>query len=191
MVLWFQIACLISLISGIGIIVFECLRLVKRAERAAERAEAAAQRVNPDFVLVRQENDMTLVRMAARWGADVLGAVAGGATGVDAVRRAIPRVVGLGSLNECTDVRSSNCYDTRSEVSTEDIPCDPNDWVAHASRSVTPMPEQQFFGSNSWLAESITSSGNLFVPGVHAIQSNVLNRSRVIAPRPNHSPILE
>ena len=164
----------VSVILGTLVALFACLvRMVERAERAAERAEAAARHINPEFVLVHSDHDYTIMRMAARWGSDVLDAVANGIPGGEAVRRAVPR------LHRVPEDRP---WDTGSEASTDELPashiCDPNDWVARASQSVTPVHDS----SNSWM----------FRDGICA--TNVHSAStirRPVASRPARSPTHE
>lgn len=168
------------------------IELVKRAERAAERAEAAARQINPEFAIPGQDSDSTVMRMAARWGADVLGAVAQGSSGVDAVRRAVPRIGGLHRVPE------ERAWDAGSEVSTDEFPAmqpaDPNDWVARASQSVTPIPDvqRQFDQADTqaaWNAAGMGGRyGGTFIPGVHDTHSAMVHRPSATAPRPVRSP---
>ena len=169
--------------------------LVKRAERAAERAEAAARQINPGFAVPGRDSDSTVMRMAARWGADVLGAVAQGSTGVEAVRRAVPRIGGMHRVPE------ERAWDAGSEVSTEELPAmqpaDPNDWIARASQSVTPVPEvqRQFERADARAAWNAASMGDrytgTFIPGVHDTHSAMVHRPSATAPRPVRSPTHE
>lgn len=166
------------------------VELVKRAERAAARAEAAARQINPEYAVPGQDSDTTVMRLAARWGADVLHSVANGASGVEAVRRAVPRIGGLRRVPE------DDIGDTGSEVSTDELNMasvsDPNDWIARASQSVTPVPDVQrgmdeLSGRSVWNAAAL-SSGGTFIPGIHATQSALVHRPIATAPRPSRSP---
>lgn len=167
------------------------VELVRRAERAAERAEAAARRINPEFAVPGRDTDSTVMRAAARWGADVLSAVASGSSGVDAVRRAVPRIGGR--LHGVPEDRT----DAGSEVSTDELPqhvqADPNDWVARASQSVTPVPDlqRQLYEADAraaWQAAGAGTSGGVFISGLHGTHSAMFQRPTAIASRPSHSP---
>lgn len=155
--------------------------LVRRAERAAERAENAARRTDPSFAVVGRDSDNTMMRMAARWGADVLSAVANGTPGPEAVRRAVPRVaVGLSSVPE----------DAASEVSSDELPAtrvaDPNDWIAHASQAVTPVPDLQRSMEEAHRQQVWNAAGTTFIPGIH--DTRAILRPVAAHVRPRSSP---
>lgn len=169
------------------------VELVRRAERAADRAEAAARQINPEYAVPGVDSDSTVMRAAARWGADVLSAVANGRSGSEAVRRAIPRVA-LGAVPE------DRQWDAGSEVSTDELPAvpvfDPNDWVARASHAVTPIPEVQRRideASNraAWNAAAVGSSGGVFVAGIHSTHAAMIQRPNALPARPSRSPTHE
>ena len=155
--------------------------LVKRAEHAASRAEAAAKRVDPEFAVIGSDSDQTVMRMAAKWGADVLSSIANGHSGAEAVRRATPRIVGgLSSLHQ---------EDVGSEVSTEELPAlshsNGENWILHASQAVTPVPEVRCAMDNAqkteaWNAAAATS----FNQDEHFMHRGLDRRSAII-----HRPV--
>ena len=188
--LWWQQLLFLAAVSGILVYLSE---LVRRAERAAQKAEDAARQANPEFAIVGQDSDTTIVRMAARWGADVLSAIASGSSGVEAVRRAVPRI---GSLP-----RAADGFDAGSEVSTDELPANvpnPADWITCASQSVTPVPEvhrgvEELHTRSLWSASGL-SGGGTFIPGVHETRSAIVHRPHATVarlPRPALSPTNE
>ena len=172
------------------IVLLLLLELVKRAERAADRAEAAARRADPTFAIVGRDSDSTVMRMAARWGADVLSLVANGTPGAEAVRRAMPRIAtGLSSVPEHGSFSGG---DASSDVSTDELPqapaADPNDWVVRASNSVTPAPETQRVDTAG--IPSFYGTGTTFIPGIHETRA-VIRPSATAPSRPRLSPTHE
>jgi len=190
---WSNRLALLCIAFGSVVIIAELLRLVKRAERAAARAEAAARQSNPEFVVIGRDSDDTIMRMAARWGAEVLDAIANGSSGVEAVRRAAPRVGGLQRVPE------DGHWDAGSEVSTDDLHAAPrsdqNDWIARASQSVTPVPDvgrglHELSGKAAWqpAADTTMINGGTFISGVHSTHSAMVHRPVATAVRPSRSP---
>lgn len=126
--------------------------LVKRAERAAERAEAIVSQLDPAAVAAVgavgvDQFDHSIVTSAAQWGATILQAVADGVPTAAAIRAA----TGVTTDRRLDSVREDTAGgwdDRQSEASIDDLRevargtelvADPNDWVARASQSVTPV----------------------------------------------------
>jgi hypothetical protein len=101
--------------------------VVVRAEAAAERAESILYQLTASAHTPEQQ-----VRASAEWGANVLSAVARGASAEDAVTMAA-------ATTRCASYAES---EAGSETSTEQIDSIPENWVANAARSVgcSPVP---------------------------------------------------
>lgn len=126
--------------------------LVKRAERASERAEAIVSQLDPAAMAAVgavdvNQFDHSIITSAAQWGAAVLQAVADGVPTASAIRAATGVTTDrrLDSVREETaggwdDRQSEASIDDLREVAREtELVADPNDWVARASQSVTPV----------------------------------------------------
>lgn len=114
--------------------------MLRRTELAAERAIQALrmQRGEPEVVQPDAHSppgSSAMMRAAARWGADVLSSIAGGASGEHAVAAALPRING--------NHRNYAASEAGSEASAQELSGfgdGGNDWVMHAARSVGTTP---------------------------------------------------
>jgi len=106
------------LFGGIAFIA-ELLRLVKRAENAAERAEKAANITNKEQVCVDHKRGDHMLRVAARWGSEVLNLIANGRSASEAVRLAVPRTRCLDCVLPENIVENHACSKTPAEVLDE------------------------------------------------------------------------
>lgn len=158
------------LVSALVIEMRATSEAVKRCERAMLMASHAAASLGNT-----SGADTDVMRAAARWGADVLNAVAQGVPADQAVSRAVPRVV----VGQNGSVYASS--DAGSDVSTAELDGLQSlgeDWMHRAHRSVTNTPIE---GERAEAVRHACRMGS--------VPEEVPYHGQMLVPRAHHSPL--
>ena len=173
-------------VGCIAIISSTLAHMVRRSEQARADTARMLRRGGEEQTRASgyaPQDSNAMMRAAAKWGADVLSSIAGGASGEHAVWSALPRINGNHRSSS-----SSAPSEAGSEAELSGLG-DGTDWVMQAARSVstTPIVSDRLEGARATELRDVARMATVPEETVPVLQFGQL--VRVAASRPSSSPI--